>query len=435
MRPYLRVILGLAVITVTIVVSTNSAVQSPMQNWKHGAFSISIIATSGNKSNETTNDVTHQTVINYMSKWLPVASHSIGSNLFSSYNTTAVLSQNNNEIKLKRTSQTVNARPMTHDGGKKKIIVLTTMRSGSSFIGRILHEHPDICYLFEPIQIVMNNNDILDNNDKLNRFVQKLFSCAFTDALHDANVLPGHDHYLTYRPCTTFLRYIDKRHNRICRLTDIERIEVICRQARYVAMKVIRLYPSQLALVKKYLKDEVQIIHLNRDPRGVIGSRMVLHKGDQQLSTYIHRNFDRLIKKASDHCKRIRDTIVRLALWTAVEPSLSKFYHLIRYEEFAYHPEAMTKSLYSSLGLELHRDVLKWLRTATTSSKAVGGLYSTKRNSTATAEAWRNKLPFHFVRAMQELPDCQFVMRKLGYEFAETEMMLLNRSVSLVLKL
>ena len=398
----------------------------------HGDVSINIVV---HKSNETTKDDTQQTAINYTSKWQPVVSYSIGANLFSNNNTTAVPSQNNYEIKLNRKSQIVSARPKTHDGDKKKIIVLTTKRSGSSFIGQILHEHPDIFYLFEPLQIVMHRNNILDNNDRLNSFVQKLFSCAFTDAVYDAEVLSSHTPYLPYRPCTTFLRYNDPRHYRRCRLTDIERIEVICRRARYVAMKVIRVFPSQLALIKEYLKEEVQIVHLNRDPRGVISSRIVVDKGKEQLSTYIHRNFDRLVKKASDHCTRIRDTIIRLALWTAVEPSLNKFYHLIRYEDFAYHPEAMTKSLYSSLGLKLHRNVLTWLRKATTFSKPVGGLYSTKRNSTATAEAWRNKLPFHFVRAMQELPDCQFVMRKLGYEFAETETMLLNMSVSLILKL
>ena len=199
-------------------------------------------------------------------------------------------------------------------------------------------------------------------------------------------------------------------------------------------MKVIRLFPSQLALIKRYLKEKVQIIHLNRDPRGVISSRILLYKRKQQLSRYIHRNFDRLIKKASNHCTRIRDIIIRLSLWTAVEPSLREFYHLIRYEDFAYHPQAMTKYLFLKIGLKLTRNVLKWLRTATTSSEPVTRLHSIIRNSTATAEAWRNKLPFHFVRAMQELPDCQFVMRRLGYQFAESETMLLNRSVSLVLK-
>jgi len=400
----LRVILGLAVITIIIVVYAQ------------------------------------QMVINNMSKRQPGVSHHIGAIVVSG--TMAVPSQNKNQIKLKRTSHSLNAltttRPMTQDGGKKTIIVLTTMRSGSSFIGRIFYEHPDICYLFEPLQIVNKkviiNNNILDTNDKLNNFFQNLFSCAFTDALRDANVLPAHDHNLTYRLCTTFLRYIDKKHAAKCRITDIERIEVMCRQARYIAMKVIRVFPSQLELIIKFLKEEVHIVHLNRDPRGVISSRIVIAaRKKQNLNVYIIQNFDTLIAKASSHCKRIRDTLIRLALWTAIEPSSSKFFHLIRYEDVAYHPEAMTKTLYSNIGLELHRNVLKWLRTATTANKPGGALYSTVRNSTAAAEAWRNKLPFHFVRAMQELPDCQFVMRRLGYEFVETESMLLNTSVSLVL--
>ena len=449
--------------TIMFVVYVNSAVLSHSRYLQRGELSISIPSTSIHKPNETTKDESKQTVINYMSKWPPVVSGHIGATVYSRDNTTTVPSQNNNVIKVKPASQIVSVltktRPMIHVGGKKKIIVLTTMRSGSSFIGRILHEHPDIFYLFEPLQIIKRRNQILDNNDMLNSFLQKLFSCSFTYALHDGNVLPahkpyrtfikalpGHGHYLPFQHCTTFLRYIGNRASGKCRLTDIERIEVMCRQARYVAMKTISVVPSQLALIKKYLKEEVQIIHLNRDPRGVISSRIVLANGvanrmrkrNQKLNEYIIQNFPKLIEKASNHCKRIRDTNSRLALWTAVEPSLSQFYHLIRYEDFAYHPEAMTETLYSNIGLELDRHVLTWLRTATTTTATTaqkpGYWFSTTRNSTATAEAWRNKLPFHFVRAMQELPDCQFVMRRLGYEFAETETMLLNRSVSLVLK-
>ena len=191
-RTYLRVILGLAVTAITSVVYDNSAVQSPMQYFQHDDFSINKPATSVHKSNESTKDDAKQTVINYMSKCQHVVSHNIGATLLSSDNTTAVPSQNNNEIKLKQTSQTVKTRPMTHDGGKKKIIVLTTMRSGSSFIGRILYEHPDIFYLFEPLQIITYHNNILHNTGKLNRFIQKLFSCAFTDTLYDAEALSSH---------------------------------------------------------------------------------------------------------------------------------------------------------------------------------------------------------------------------------------------------
>ena len=101
----------------------------------------------------------------------------------------------------------------------------------------------------------------------------------------------------TYKSCSTLLRYIDERHYRRCRLTDVARVEVVYRQARYVAMNVIHVFPSQLALIKKNLKEEVRIIRLNRDIPSVISSRIVLDKGKQQLSTYILRNFEGLSRK------------------------------------------------------------------------------------------------------------------------------------------
>ena len=236
---YLRMILGLADITIIVVVYAYSTVQATKQYLLPGEFSINIPATSAHKSNETTNDDTQQTVINYMSKWQPVVyscqyrcdrlfkpynnsrtfskqqrnqgeanrSHcqcfncnSTNDSVGTTQNPNAVILQHINTIYQEKTSPTVNdittSRPVTHDGDKKEIIVLTSKRSGSSFIGRILHEHHDICYLFEPLQIVIYDNNILLNNDKFNSFVQKLFTCAFTDALYEAEVLPGHELYL-----------------------------------------------------------------------------------------------------------------------------------------------------------------------------------------------------------------------------------------------
>ncbi|MEG7523238.1 MAG: hypothetical protein M3H12_09075, partial [Chromatiales bacterium] len=63
----------------------------------------------------------------------------------------------------------------------------------------------------------------------------------------------------------------------------------MCKQTQYIAMKVIRMSPLQLVLVRKYLREEVQIIHLFRDPRGVISSRIVIdqHSAKQDLNIYI----------------------------------------------------------------------------------------------------------------------------------------------------
>ena len=328
-------------------------------------------------------------------------------------------------------------RPKVQGSGKK-IIVLTAYRSGSTFIGQLLNEHPDIAYLYEPLRLMSKplNTSARISVASIDSYMKKLFSCAFTDALHDIQKLLS-QRFISSFACATFTRHWNKRPT-ICSIDDLERVQLACKQARYVAIKVIRIYPEQLVLIKKFLQEEMQIVHLVRDPRGVISSRITIVQtsAKQQRSAYIRENFDVLVGKASNHCKRVRDALVRLASWKAADPSFNDFYHLVRYEDFAYHPEDMARALYSSLGISLHNNVLAWLRKATTTTEAVGhNLYSTSRNSTETAEAWRNKLPFYFVRAMQETPHCQYVMRRLGYEFVKSETMLHNSSFSLVQEL
>ncbi|KAI0216847.1 Carbohydrate sulfotransferase 1 [Lamellibrachia satsuma] len=323
----------------------------------------------------------------------------------------AAPAHSNNKITAKHIrrygSNVSTTRPKVQGSGNK-ILVLTKYRSGSTFIGQLLNEHPDIACLFEPLRLMSNslNTYARISVASIDSYMKKLFSCAFTDALHDVQkLLP--QRFISSFACETFTRHLNKRP-RICSIDDLERVQLACKQARYVAIKVICIYPEQLVLIKKFLQEEMQIVHLLRDPRGVFSSRITIvqYKSKQQRSAYIRENFDVLVGKASNHCKSVRDTLVMLASWKAADPSFNDFYHLVRYEDFAYHPEDMARTLYSSLGISLHKNV----KATTEGNKAVGhDFYSTSRDSTETAEAWRNKLPFYFVRAMQELPHCQYI--------------------------
>ena len=221
-----------------------------------------------------------------------------------------------------------------------------------------------------------------------------------------------------------------------CVTDDIRRLETKCKQqTRGVAMKVIRIHSKHLSLVKNFLRDEGHVLHLVRDPRAVISSRITIDQSESASRRtpqrkYIHDNFAKLVLDAIQHCKRIREALETTSSWMPANPSLQKVYHLHRYEDFAYHPEVTTRSLYSELGMMLHNDVLELLRNSTV--RRAGNLYSTARNSTACAEAWRHKLPFAFVVIMQSSSDCQYVMRRLGYVDATSESMLIDSTTSLV---
>ena len=326
------------------------------------------------------------------------------------------------------------ASPATHKRGKQNILLLTEYRSGSSFVGRILNEHPDIAYLFEPLQLIARRptQGKYTNASRIDGFMRKLFNCSFTDALHyfkDTNRRTR----LSPVACSMFMRYSHGGAGG-CTVDDVKRLETTCIDLpQAVAIKTIRIYEIHLNLVLDFLRERAHVIHLVRDPRGTVSSRLTIsasHK-KQTLEEYIENNFEKVVEQASSHCKRIRDAVDRIASWVADAPSFNDFYHLVRYEDFAYNPETEARSLYAAIGMSIHERVLKWLRSATGNSRSKG-LYSTVRNSTETAEAWRYKLPFRLVSGMQNSSDCQYVMRTLGYRVATSESMLLDRSLSLV---
>ena len=323
--------------------------------------------------------------------------------------------------------------------GKKRIMLLTARRSGSSFVGQLLKEHPDITYLFEPLRPATSTGVTRKlRAATLNSYIKKMFNCEFYDALRDMKQLFVHQERLTPQTCESFLldcRECASRKKGVCVIDDFHRLEQKCKQqTSCIAMKLIRIYSNHLSLVEDFLREEGHVIHLGRDPRGVISSRITVDqvKARTLRSVYIQDNFAKLVLMALQHCQRIRDALERTSSWMQGNPLFQKFYQLYRYEDFAYHPELSTRRLYSFLGMPLHNDVLTWLRKSTVGQTDRPNLYSTVRNSTATAEAWRYKLPFPFVMVMQNSSDCQYVMRRLGYVDAESESMLLDSSVSLI---
>ena len=323
---------------------------------------------------------------------------------------------------------------------KQPILLLTTHRSGSSFVGRILFEHPNITYLFEPKQLIQTEPTVERTTEPaaIISYFKKLFNCSFADALHDINERHTRPR-LSSDLCSAFLRHTsayETRESRLCTVGEINKLQQSCRRhSQSVAVKAIRIHENQLHLVKDLLHDETQVIHLFRDPRGIINSRITVirDKSKQPRLEFIKDNFDSLVKRTAHYCKRISHDLDMTASWLAAEPWFSQFYHLVRYEDFAYHPEKTTRRLYSAIGMSMHDNVLAWLRKATRNKyEGRNVVYATTRVATETAEAWRYKLPFDFVSAVQNLTACQYIMRKLGYVAAQSEPMLLQKSISLV---
>ena len=50
-----------------------------------------------------------------------------------------------------------------YDSKEKKFLVYTRYRSGSSFVGEMLKNHPDIHYMFEPLHLISLQKKVREN--------------------------------------------------------------------------------------------------------------------------------------------------------------------------------------------------------------------------------------------------------------------------------
>uniref|UniRef100_F6ZR39 Sulfotransferase n=2 Tax=Ciona intestinalis TaxID=7719 RepID=F6ZR39_CIOIN len=192
-----------------------------------------------------------------------------------------------------------------------------------------------------------------------------------------------------------------------------------------VAMKVIYLcrleWITPLLLSKQSI---VKIVHLVRDPRAIINSRIPQRETNSAVNKarfgvirfYAHQICDQLSSNVG-----YADTVVG-----SIVPR--KSYLRIRHEDFALEPIQVSENIYKFLSLPFREGMRRWVLDATTSntqtSELKTGDQGTKRNSKEIVSAWRGKLSFEEVDVIQEI--CKDSLNKLGYKIFNTEKELQN---------
>ncbi|CAH1243404.1 CHST3 [Branchiostoma lanceolatum] len=105
-------------------------------------------------------------------------------------------------------------------------------------------------------------------------------------------------------------------------------------------------------------------------------------------------------------------------------------YALIRYEDVAMAPVAMTERLYNFIGTEGDDAVFDWLEKNTNAKKPSKNVFSRRRNSRDTVDAWRPKLRLSAVLKIQNI--CRDALKMFGYRTVQGGAELTNLSLSLV---
>lgn len=314
-------------------------------------------------------------------------------------------------------------KPAPKKDNPVRVLIVTNRRSGSSFLGQILNQNPGIFFNFEPLKLLEQKPGIYANQSV---FLSLLLSCKFKqmpflmdfynkERLHRSGSLA-----FSSPPLCTLSVPVNSTNVRQCDKLHPTFAASVCARYSHTAAKLIRLYDiSSLERLVTRNNLNLKIIHLVRDPRGILSSRSAAEKRTL--------NVDKGLEGEAGYlCRRIKSN---LGLASSRPPWLEGRYMLVRYEDIAYDPEKWANQVYKFAGLgTVPSEVLSWIRTNTNVEST--NVYSTSRNSKATAEAWRKAISFPVAKRIGEV--CKDVLSLLKYQPLENKEELINMKRSVV---
>ncbi|CAH1793035.1 unnamed protein product [Owenia fusiformis] len=292
----------------------------------------------------------------------------------------------------------------------RHIIIFTNRRSGSSFIGKLFSEHPDVFYMFEPLKPLefMSEKNIMEDigYNYTNDIIKCKFSSLYNHSIHHpkqpwkmSKIFPGYNN-----------------------MNDILNT---CKEKPIVVGKIIRIHDLEKLI--KAVANDVQILLLLRDPRGILNSRihekekyknMALHKKkldmkkvcamDLKNLKFFLRINDAQEKSLSDESRqKIADDKRNLPLHGLKRSTVRVQQHNIRlilYDKFVLDPIKQTSEIYQSLGLQMHENVSQWLMK--NSNQKSNLTYGTSRKSEDMARKWKTELSTSDLKMVENIEEC-----------------------------
>lgn len=296
------------------------------------------------------------------------------------------------------------------------LLIVTQRRSGSSFLGQIFNQNPWVFFHFEPLKLLEIQKNVYPNASSL---LANLLKCRFDRTPH---LTDFYNHETLHRMsskvlcspplCVTNVDYNKMRSSTVkkCGPLEAEVMTNLCNVYPHKVVKLIRLYSVES--LTPLLKDKdinLKVIHLLRDPRGTLSSRS---KEDPKRTKALSLGKS-LSHDAAYICRRMRHNFN----FARNNPELLRGRYLrVRYEDIATDPEGWTAALYKFAGMgDVPVNVHNWIQqnTRESTSEASRDIYSTHRNSSANAQAWRHHVTFPVVKEIQKY--CGEVMEEVGY--------------------
>ncbi|XP_047209000.1 carbohydrate sulfotransferase 6-like [Girardinichthys multiradiatus] len=322
-------------------------------------------------------------------------------------------------------------------GTKTHILLLSSWRSGSSFLGQILSQHPSVFYLSEPAWHVWTKgwkSGKQAHRIAVRDLLRDIYKCDFSVLGSYFSEKPTvsslfmwtHSRALCSPPACPLTATNDTQCRQACGVQGLKQMEETCRAYSHLAIKEVRFF--ELESLYPLLQDpdlDLRIIHLVRDPRAVMKSREKSPRALQRDNAIVleHRNMAS-IEMQNDIMQKICQSHVRINERAILDPPvfLEGRYKMIRYEDVAHNPLKEMNNIYKFVGLKTSKKLEEWIYRLTHGNGK--GTFKeafqiTSRNATEVSQAWRTVLPYSKVRRIQEV--CKEAKSLLGYRTVYSE--------------
>ncbi|XP_078363375.1 carbohydrate sulfotransferase 4-like [Oculina patagonica] len=312
---------------------------------------------------------------------------------------------------------------------RRNLIIIAHGRSGSSFTGDIFNHHPDVFYMYEPLQTVeRTRKDFkLDYNSLAQKFLSNVLQCDFSEPIFLADIeryyrKPAHPQISQAIASPPLCPYniSDARWDfRQCPKMSSETLGNACKN--YYKLTVIKVLMKRIpynSLEKTLSACDSQdinckVVLLIRDPRAVIPSSLSVsfykeEGGNAKLGT---RMFSyKLCKQTEESLNSVKN----LPAWMRSQIKV------LRYEDLAKNPLEEMKRLYKFAGLSVLESVTTWLNESTHPTKSRSNMKIqgsqaafTVDDAQAAINRWRWKVHPYEITIIEHY--CRHVMQLMGY--------------------
>lgn len=280
-----------------------------------------------------------------------------------------------------------------------RVLLVTTWRSGSTFLGQVLANHPAVFHHYEPLSPrgilqIRSGREAFQAQQLLHR----LLDCRYS----------GLDEYLNYtrnHPEDMLGHNIPvweacKRGPNTNACYNATFLSQSCQLFPIQLVKTVRL---RLNLTQLFLNDEkmnVKVVFLVRDPRAVMSSR------------YSSVSWCTDKPDCSSPEVLCSDMQGDLKVATALEKLYPDRFIKVKYEDIASNPHDEIQHLMEFLGMEYSPSMATYVEQHTQRDQE--SPWSTKRKSVDRVTMWKKQLPLQEVHVIQNA--CDSVLKSLNYE-------------------